>query len=287
VVVSAETDAKPLTTAEVESWVRCGADLDGLDRILATTRELEKLEEGLKLWHGLPPDERAMVAIENAGKMWRGAVAERDSAIARAEKAERERDEARAETEKALDQYGHAESGRIIALGVLVDLRNAHELRDDAPTVSDAMNAANRLLSAERPEGQDHIIHANGKTLAGAWLLERKALANAEADLELARARVAELEKALLDACCEKITHGHTTTLLVTAKKLEVPGIKKLCIDAEQIRSEAKTLVAALETALRRIVTGYEVEDEDFGAQVYDIAKTALSALAKAKGGKS
>ena len=85
--------ARVLTTAEVESWQvalgrRWGARIgprghevviEG-DRILATTRALEKLEEGLKLWHGLPPDERAMVAIKNAWELWRNAVAELDSA---------------------------------------------------------------------------------------------------------------------------------------------------------------------------------------------------------------
>jgi len=49
----------------------------------------------------------------------------------------------------------------------------------------------------DRPEGQGGIHHPDGKTLAGAWLLERKMLANTEADRDAARATVAELVAAL------------------------------------------------------------------------------------------
>lgn len=100
------SDAKPLTTRDVErmrTYYSESAVLVERDELLATTRALEKLEEGLKLWHGLPPDERDMVAIENAGELWRRAVAERDSAIARAEKAERERDEVLIERDELVD----------------------------------------------------------------------------------------------------------------------------------------------------------------------------------------
>jgi hypothetical protein len=40
--------------------------------------------------------------------------------------------------------------------------------------------------------------------------------------------RVRELEKALYDACFEKVVHGHTTTIITSALRLKVPGIKEL-----------------------------------------------------------
>lgn len=51
---------------------------------------------------------------------------------------------------------------------------------------------------------------------------------------------------------------------------------------AEADRDIARATVAELMTALQSIVTGYEGEDEDFGASVYEIARAVL---AKAKGG--
>jgi len=40
--------------------------------------------------------------------------------------------------------------------------------------------------------------------------------------------RIDALEKALYDACLEKHLHGHTTTIISTAIKLKVPGVKEL-----------------------------------------------------------
>lgn len=89
-------EAKVLTTDEVERWQEFLGDGIQLRRTLATTRALEKLEEGLRLWHGTPPDERARLAIDKAGELWR-------SAVERAEKAEAERDEARATVADLVD----------------------------------------------------------------------------------------------------------------------------------------------------------------------------------------
>jgi len=40
--------------------------------------------------------------------------------------------------------------------------------------------------------------------------------------------RIDALEKALYDACFEKVVHGHPTTIIDTALKLKVPGVKEL-----------------------------------------------------------
>lgn len=102
-------------------------------------------------------------------------------------------------------------------------------------------------------------------------------------ELTRLRARVAALETAFLDACREKIVHSHTTTLLVTAKQLEIPGIEELCVDADQIRSEAKTLVNELATVLESIVCHWYADVE--GKTHQDLIDAASAALAKAKGG--
>jgi hypothetical protein len=57
------------------------------------------------------------------------------------------------------------------------------------------------------------------------------------AERDAALARVSELETALLDACREKVVHGHTTTIWVEATRLEVPGIKELGLHADQLRA--------------------------------------------------
>ena len=42
------------------------------------------------------------------------------------------------------------------------------------------------------------------------------------------QARINALEKVLYDACFEKVVHGHTTTIITSALKLKVPGVKEL-----------------------------------------------------------
>lgn len=117
--------------------------------------------------------------------------------------------------------------------------------------------------------------------------------AQAKKERDAARARVVALEEALLDACREKVVHGHTTTLLTKAGRLEVPGIKELCISAEQIRSEAKTLVAELVEALEACtewmrrnppVNGWGCIDRGAEADCRDVLAVAEAALAKSKG---
>jgi len=93
-------DAKPMTTKDVEDMPKHTDNphtyvaeypnhvLVRRAELLATTLALEKLEAGLALWHGLPPDERAMKAIHEAGNL-------ANAARYRAEKAEAERDNAR------------------------------------------------------------------------------------------------------------------------------------------------------------------------------------------------
>ena len=102
-------------------------------------------------------------------------------------------------------------------------------------------------------------------------------------ELARLRARVASLETAFLDACREKVVHGHTTTLLAVARRLEVPGVGELCIDADRIRSEAKTVVTELVDASERLLEYYA---DGLPDHLVDEFRAAL-ALAKAKGGGS
>jgi hypothetical protein len=78
-----------------------------------------------------------------------------------------------------------------------------------------------------------------------------------KSERDSAWARVSELETALLDACREKVVHGHTTTIWVEATMLEVPGIKELGLHADQLRSDSKTLVAELVDASERLLEHY------------------------------
>jgi hypothetical protein len=76
---------------------------------------------------------------------------------------------------------------------------------------------------------------------------ERRAHRAHEAGQAILIRRVSELETALLDACREKVLHGHTTTLLSVSKRLGVPGIQELCLDADQLRAEEATRLSEVE----------------------------------------
>ena len=159
-----------LTTDEVESWrVNLGEHwaavigplghevvIDG-DRILATTRALEKLEAGFALWHGLPPDERALKAIEETGKLVRAATY-------RAEKAETERDAARAEGVELLEQRDRARR----ALASEIETTRATRAR-----VSE-LETALRAAIVEIPSGLPGSIYANARARALAALNKTK-----------------------------------------------------------------------------------------------------------------
>ncbi len=63
-----------------------------------------------------------------------------------------------------------------------------------------------------------------------------------------AAARVAELERVLLDACREKALHGHTTTLLAESLRLKVPGTEGFETWGEERESKLRTLEAERDT---------------------------------------
>lgn len=86
-------------------------------------------------------------------------------------------------------------------------------------------------------------LEAEFRTRAGEWVDGQRVFMAAEA-------RVAELERALLDACREKALHGHTTTLLAESLRLKVPGTEGFEAWGEERESKLRTLEAAHTEAL-------------------------------------
>ena len=100
------------------------------------------------------------------------------------------------------------------------------------------------------------------------------------------RARVAELEKALLDACREKFLRGHVTTLLFDSLRLKVPGVEHYESWGEERKSrlqQAEADVRKAVEALRDLVAS----DPEADLMGYaDADERARAVLAKHPGEK-
>ena len=72
--------------------------------------------------------------------------------------------------------------------------------------------------------------------------------------------RVKALEKALLDACREKVLHGHTTQLLNSALRLMVPGVENYEEWGDERQSRLQKAEARVEE-LEKVLDGYGARD--------------------------
>jgi hypothetical protein len=80
--------------------------------------------------------------------------------------------------------------------------------------------------------------------------------------------RIEALEGALLDACREKVLHGHTTTLLTDSLRLKVPGVESYEDWADERTSRLEKAEARVKE-LEGVLDGYGARDmEEMGQKL-------------------